>query len=393
MSDFDNLQFGQMVSPQLASAIKVKLAELDNKPGQGSETTEDGRLREYYDAEKVFGFKEGAESTSWCLLFGSILMLVLLAVQIDFSNSFEREMFISWSGILGFRIVKSIHDLIRTRHLIDYARVMEESAQAVIPLDTLANNAGVSSQRAAKDLRWLFKKWKMEHCSLILDSNPRVILTDLLLNHVYMKDVLCPKCHKLTKIGPASSVVCPNCNLVLAFIRTEGNNDPASEWMGCWTYDWNKQDTEQYLDDVRTGRIQKISYWLYFFGIIFLFMGLSTILCEYILSQNLITVILTGINKRVLFNTLRIIASNICFLLLSGLLRQIIELAIRCDCYFCQIGRSWKSTEEIASMMGWSVSKTARILKLCFFLNLMRNCSYDNGNVQIGDPVRNRQQP
>jgi hypothetical protein len=137
-------------------------------PGSDETSSEDGRKREYYDYLKAIPWKEGYRYAARFWLVVSILFIVVLTVgwiqnikapeSVQIISTDNPKFYCMGYLLLALLAAKSLYELRRLRHLEDYGKVREESREAEIPLERLAEKAGVSTKRVMKDLRWLFKK-------------------------------------------------------------------------------------------------------------------------------------------------------------------------------------------------------------------------------------------
>ena len=344
----------------------------------GESTFEEGRRREYYNYHKAIPWKEGYRYAARFWLVVSILGIALatyalvmyLKSSLAAVTSFKAFIFVLYE-VPAFLMVKSIYELRRLRHIKNYNQVMADSLYAEIPLERLAERAGVSYKRALKDLKWLFKKNLMEYCSLILDEKPRVVLTDILLDIFLVDDIYCTDCScSLTRIGPEGTVICPKCGRRFSSIRAGS----AAAWEGRKAEEWNFRYLCNYQNPKNIERIKAVSSVLYFIGVFFSVDMIPVLLFSFIFPSGLIAA------RR----SVPIAALCIGPLLLCRLLRQAIELTVRCNPFFIQSASSRVSCESIASMMGWPLSKTEIILRLCFVLRLLKNCSWQDQEVMLG---------
>jgi hypothetical protein len=253
---------------------------------------------------------------------------------------------------------------------------MEESREAEIPLERLAEKDGVSTKRVMKDLRWLFKKNLMEYCSLILDDKPRVALTDILLDIFLIENTFCTDCSYVpTQIGPEGSVICPKCGRIYASIRKKNNENTVSVFEGLKAYVWNDWYLWEFLNYGRTERIKSIMPVMFAAGI---FLASAVLVRDATVVSSLIS------HENITLNVAGTLFWNfVSFspLVLWWMFRPAVELAVRCNPFLIQTNSSRISCETIASMMGWTVSKTEKTMRLCFLLELMDHCSWQDGSI------------
>ena len=396
MSDLDYFNLRHTTSMQLASTLETMIKNNRKSPGSDETSSEDGRKREYYDYLKAIPWKEGYRYAARFWLVVSILFIVILTVgwiqkikapeSVAIINTDNPMFYCMGYFFLALLAAKSLYELRRLRHLEDYGKVMEDSREAEIPLEILAEKAGVSTQRAMKDLRWLFKKNLMEYCSLILDEKPRVVLTDILLDIFLIENTFCTDCSYVpTQIGPEGTVICPECGRIYASMRKKNNENPVSAFAGVKAYVWNNWYLWEFLNIRRTELIKNITSAMFAAGIILTALLTTSIFLVATLVYNDVTIDYSLISHDTI--TLIIVRFLIAYavfispLLLCWLLRQAVELAVRCNPYLIQTNSSRISCETIASMMGWTVSKTKKIMRLCFVLKLMDYCSWQDGSI------------
>ena len=386
MSDLDNFNLRHTTSMQLASTLETMIKNNRKSPGSGEMSSEDGRKREYYDYFRAIPWKEGYRYAARFWLVVSILFIVVLTVgwiqnikapeSVQIISTDNPKFYCMGYLLLALLAAKSLYELRRLRHLEDYGKVMEESREAEIPLERLAEKAGVSTKRVMKDLRWLFKKNLMEYCSLILDEKPRVVLTDILLDIFLIENTFCTDCSYVpTQIGPEGSVICPKCGRIYASIRKKNNENTVSVFEGLKAYVWNDWYLWEFLNYGRTERIKSIMPVMFAAGI---FLASAVLVRDATVVSSLIS------HENITLNVAGTLFWNfVSFspLVLWWMFRPAVELAVRCNPFLIQTNSSRISCETIASMMRWTVSKTEKTMRLCFLLKLMDHCSWQDGSI------------
>ena len=94
---------------------------------------------------------------------------------------------------------------------VKYNQCWEENERGEIPLSEVAHATGVPEDVVREDLRWLFRRLLLWHCSADLSGQGVIKLSDVLDGEAVFSAIDCPHCGSTAKIRTGRIGKCPYC--------------------------------------------------------------------------------------------------------------------------------------------------------------------------------------
>ena len=257
-----------------------------------------------------------------------------------------------------------------------YNQYLEGCDKEDVPFSEIAAQGGISLHKVQKDFNWLLRKNILINCAPDSGQNPKLVLTDIRNQAALFSAVFCPHCGTGAKIRIGRSGPCPYCGSLLAALLNSGlppypvHDQPISQPLKGRTGDFLDSAVLQKTENKKTSFwvLGAVSAWICFLcGVMMIESGIKGFR---ILPLILLLGAAAGfwIRKAVRTGRLLIFSQD-------------------CAVIFSELREAVLSGDKLSARLGRSLSETGKFLHESCRRKLLRQCRYENGQIQLTDPA------